>query len=75
LPDGEYHSRTMSQRKIPPFAHRHNPDGSWDTICSLCVITVAHEKIESDLIPHELTHTCDPARLDRFAQELVRKDW
>jgi hypothetical protein len=75
MPTGAYDSRTMPSAKIPLFAHRHNPDGSWDTICSLCVATVAREKIEADLAAHELAHTCDPARLQLFATELTPKDW
>ena len=64
----------MPSRKIPLFAHRHNSDGSWDTICSSCVATVARERIEANLAPHELAHTCDPVRIQLFATELTRKD-
>ncbi len=64
----------MPSGKTPPFAHRHNPDGSWDAICSLCVATIAREKIEANLSAHELTHTCDPVRLALFAAERTKED-
>lgn len=63
----------MPSRKIPLFAHRHNPDGSWDTICSSCVATVARERIEANLAPTS-SPTCDPVRIQLFATELTRKD-
>ncbi len=43
------------------FVHRHNQqDGSWDTICTGCFITVATEQDECRLQKHELIHRCDP---------------
>jgi len=69
-----YDSRTMEQRNTTLFAHRHNPDGSWDTICPLCIVTVASEKTESKLATHESAHICDPVRLAQFAQKPILKD-
>ena len=65
----------MAQTKIPIFAHRHNIDGSWNSICPLCVITLARTKVETDLAAHEDTHICDPARLAQFATTTIYKDW
>jgi hypothetical protein len=43
-----------------PFAHRRNPDGSLDSICTTCFQTIASEDSEGKLIAHEERHTCDP---------------
>ena len=44
-------------------AHRHNPDGSFDSICIICFATVAHVRHEGSLAEHERTHSCDEAIL------------
>jgi hypothetical protein len=46
--------------KLLPFAHRKNPDGSIDSICTTCFQTVASEDSEGKLIAHEERHSCDP---------------
>jgi hypothetical protein len=43
-----------------PFAHRRNPDESFDSICTTCFQTIATENGEGKLIAHEERHTCDP---------------
>jgi hypothetical protein len=40
------------------FPHRHNPDGSCDSICSKCFVTVATSYKEAELLAHELKHVC-----------------
>lgn len=40
------------------FTHRHNPDGTFDSICMSCFQTVGHEKRESDLAAAEAVHKC-----------------
>ena len=40
------------------FAHRHNSDGTVDSICTGCVRTIATEKRESGLQTHEDAHIC-----------------
>jgi len=42
------------------FPHRHNTDGSFDSICPRCVITIATAMDESDLSHSEAIHECDP---------------
>jgi len=42
-----------------PFAHRTNPDGSIDSICTTCFQTIAFENSEGKLISHEERHLCD----------------
>jgi hypothetical protein len=41
------------------FAHRHNLDGSWDSICTKCFLTIATERSEDRLLMHEHCHDCD----------------
>jgi hypothetical protein len=41
------------------FAHRHNWDGTWDSICTKCFLTAATEWTEDGLQMHELHHDCD----------------
>jgi len=47
----------------PQFPHRHNNDGTFDSICDTCFVTVARVKLETDLIPFETRHVCDPVNL------------
>lgn len=46
-------------RLKPTFPHRHNPDGSYDSICMACYATVATVKNECELKFHESQHKCD----------------
>lgn len=55
---------------IPPrpiFPHRHNPDGTFDSICSRCLVTVATKRRESDLQDTEGTHVCSDLDLSRIS--------
>ena len=40
------------------FAHRRNPDGTFDSICRMCFKTVATEWNEAELERHERLHEC-----------------
>jgi hypothetical protein len=42
------------------FAHRHNRDGSHDSICTACAATVASVQDENELGSHESSHACTP---------------
>ena len=42
----------------PAFAHRANPDGTHDSICLCCYLTVGSADDESLLSKFELTHQC-----------------
>ena len=48
------------------FAHRHNSDGTWDTICPKCFYTVATEVTEEKLSLHERRHNCDALMKSRM---------
>jgi hypothetical protein len=54
------------------FPHRHNEDGSYDSICTLCLATVASMSDEDELTQYEETHACNLARLSEFSQNIVR---
>lgn len=42
----------------PAFPHRHNRDGSYDSICVKCFATIATERIEEMLAESEQAHAC-----------------
>ena len=44
--------------RVPTFPHRHNPDGSYDSICTGCFVTVAKAKPEAELEVFEKDHVC-----------------
>jgi hypothetical protein len=50
------------------FSHRLNRDGTVDSICRECFITVANEHCESDLAAKERLHSCNPAIVERYRQ-------
>jgi hypothetical protein len=43
------------------FSHRHNSDGTIDSICHQCFATIATQPRESDLYMKERMHTCERA--------------
>jgi hypothetical protein len=43
-----------------PFCHRRNNDGTIDSICTRCYVTVGTALNESELPKIEPSHTCDP---------------
>jgi len=40
------------------FGHRHNDDGTWDSICKTCFLTVATAPSEDELPVLERNHDC-----------------
>jgi|HubBroStandDraft_1064217.scaffolds.fasta_scaffold2404279_1 hypothetical protein len=57
----------MAQDPRPVFPHRHNPDGTIDSICTRCFATVATEARESDLKKAEDAHVCSELDLMRLS--------
>lgn len=55
------------------FQHRLNEDGTTDSICCECFVTVANALSKSDLEGEERKHRCDPWRLDRYKKCLYRE--
>ena len=54
------------------FAHRENPDGTWSSFCTQCLMTVASMVRESDLVGGERSHVCDPLEVARLARVRVQ---
>ena len=48
------------------FPHRKNHDGTYDSICPVCAVTVASKANEDELFVYERKHVCDPNRLGRL---------
>jgi hypothetical protein len=45
---------------LPPlFPHRRNNDGSFDSICLKCLLTIANAGSEADLAKPEMYHICN----------------
>jgi len=61
----------MAQASTLQFAHRLNEDGTIDSICRDCFVTVTTASSESDLEHEECDHTCDPALIERYKKVMV----
>lgn len=48
------------------FAHRTNPDGTFDSIRLKCFVTIATTRQEADLEDAERNHVCDPTIAETF---------
>lgn len=48
----------MPSARTPNFHHRHNSNGSYDSICMRCFLTAATSQGEADLVPLEQRHIC-----------------
>jgi len=49
------------------FRHRHNENGTFDSICPHCYLTVGSTDDEQNLFLFERSHGCDPLRLMALA--------
>jgi hypothetical protein len=58
----------MSPQAKPGFPHRYNIDGSYDSICTVCFITIAKVRNEYELAQSEADHICDSIRLHHFGR-------
>jgi hypothetical protein len=54
------------------YAHRRNFDGTLDSICKLCYLTVARAYSEGDLSPLEIRHICQPVERRRATRVVHR---
>jgi hypothetical protein len=54
-------------RNLSTFPHRYNKDGSWDSICPQCFLTVATRSTEDELRKDEREHQCYKAALEKIA--------
>jgi hypothetical protein len=58
----------MTNRLGNYFHHRHNGDGTLDSICCGCYVTVASVREEPELAQFEDGHVCQPVRLHQVAK-------
>jgi hypothetical protein len=49
------------------FTHRLNWDGSFDSICPVCLEMISHQENEDDLVRTERAHECDPTVLGKLS--------
>ena len=52
------------------FPHRSNKDGTIDSICPHCYVTIGRATWEADLDRMESEHVCNPQRLLHFQRGL-----
>jgi hypothetical protein len=52
----------MHARIRTVFPHRRNGDGTYDSICTACLKTVATNEDEAKLRYYELAHVCNPPK-------------
>lgn len=57
----------------PRFVRRANGNGTTDSICCKCFITVATARRESELEVPERAHVCDPTLL-RYWKDMAEGD-
>jgi hypothetical protein len=62
----------MGQTYTIKFIHRINEDGSIDSICRDCFVTVATARSTSDLEDGEHEHACEPALIQRYKKVVAR---
>jgi len=55
------------------FPRRQNADGTVDSICPRCFVTVATTKCETELEAQEREHICDATDLDRLWQGQIHR--
>jgi hypothetical protein len=54
------------------FSHRLNTDGTADSICHQCFVTVATERRETDLSNKEHLHSCNPALVEWYRRPALQ---
>jgi len=47
------------------YPHRQNKDGSYDSICLTCFLTVSHAKTEAELAKQDMAHVCHATALSK----------
>jgi hypothetical protein len=57
-----YTTQSMNRGHIT--VHRINPNGTFDSICTLCFQTIATRERELDLVEDEKDHICVPGFLN-----------
>jgi hypothetical protein len=58
----------MVHQYKPNFPHKLNKHGFYDSVCTLCNLTIASAKNEGHLAQYEADHTCNVIRLFRIGR-------
>lgn len=66
IQEGFRKRHALSQSADKTFPHRRNPDGTFDSICTQCFVTVATEGTEAELQSAERSHACQGLDLGRM---------
>jgi hypothetical protein len=53
----------MAEIRTLVFPHRRNADGTFESICINCFLTVGHARSEAELAESEENHICDSSFL------------
>jgi hypothetical protein len=68
----------MAEHIFKTFPHRQNRDGTFDSICPACFLTVSNRQNEIELAGDEIKHNCfdsgqvpNSASLDYYMAECV----
>jgi hypothetical protein len=61
--ESEVARMSLANEKIRAFPHRKNNNGTIDSICPVCFVTVHTAEREEELASFERAHTCDPVVL------------
>jgi hypothetical protein len=59
----------MADKLIAFYPHRRNKDGSYDSICLTCFVTVASGKSEAELMKFDEKHVCACSTLSQRAND------
>ncbi len=57
---------------LPLFVHRTNADGTVDSFCRKCLMTIASSRWEAELERAESKHHCNPIQL-QYVQEFLNQ--
>jgi hypothetical protein len=57
------------------FVHRFNQNGTHDSICRGCFVTVASLGDEAELVRHERDHLCGPMPLNQVREDPSLASW
>ena len=74
VPDNRPAEGGNSMLNTSGFAHRHNLDSTFDSICTGCFCTIATARTESELAEAEKEHACEPSPLCEALLSIVRKN-
>ena len=50
------------------YPHRQNKDGSYDSICLTCFLTISHANTETELKEQEKAHLCAASLVSKRAE-------